>query len=61
VGVTAAMAQDVRYNFAEGEDFSKYKTYKWVEVKGVDHADQLPEKQIIAAIDSAPEQRTIWK
>jgi hypothetical protein len=50
--VTAAMAQDVRYNFAEGEDFSKYKTYKWAEVEGVDHTDQLTEKQIIAAIDS---------
>jgi len=44
-GVTATVAQDVRYNFAQGEDFSKYKTYKWVDLKGADHADQLTEKQ----------------
>jgi hypothetical protein len=25
--VTTTVAQDVRYNFAQGEDFSKYKTY----------------------------------
>jgi len=30
-GVTSTVAQDVRYNFAQGEDFSKYKTYMWVE------------------------------
>ena len=27
-GVTAAVAQDVRYNFASSADFTKYKTYK---------------------------------
>jgi len=51
-GVTASLAQDVRYNFAQGEDFSKYKTYKWVDLKGADHADQLTEKQIKEAIDA---------
>jgi hypothetical protein len=51
-GVTATVAQDVRYNFAQGEDFSKYKTYKWVDLKGADQADQLTQKQIMAAIDS---------
>jgi hypothetical protein len=51
-GVTATVAQDVRYNFAQGEDFSKYKTYKWVDVKGVDHANELTEKQIKEAIDA---------
>src|SRR4029077_4190439 len=50
--VTATVAQDVRYNFAQGEDFSKYKTYIWVELKGADQADQLTQKQIMAAIDS---------
>lgn len=50
--VTATVAQDVRYNFAQGEDFAKYKTYKWVELKGVDQADPLTQKQIVAAIDS---------
>jgi Domain of unknown function (DUF4136) len=50
--VTATVAQDVRYNFAQGEDFSKYKTYKWVALKGVDHVDELTEKQIKEAIDT---------
>ena len=49
---TTLGAQDVRYNFAQGEDFSKYKTYKWVDVKGADHANELTEKQIMAAIDT---------
>ncbi len=51
-GVTAAVAQDVRYNFASSADFTKYKTYNWVDVKGVDHANQLTEKQIKEAIDT---------
>jgi hypothetical protein len=50
--VTATVAQDVRYNFAQGEDFLKYKTYKWVDVKGADHANELTEKQIKEAIDA---------
>jgi Domain of unknown function (DUF4136) len=53
IGVaTTLVAQDVRYNFAQSEDFSKYKTYKWVDVKGADHANELTEKQIMAAIDT---------
>jgi hypothetical protein len=50
--VTTTVAQDVRYNFAQGEDFSKYKTYKWVDLKGSDHANKLTEKQIKGAIDT---------
>jgi Domain of unknown function (DUF4136) len=52
MGGVSVLAQDVRYNFAQGEDFSKYKTYKWVDLKGVDHANELVEKQIKAAIDA---------
>jgi hypothetical protein len=33
-------------NFAQGEDFSRYKTYKWVDLKGADQANELTEKQI---------------
>jgi hypothetical protein len=51
-GVTGVLAQDVRYNFAQGEDFARYKTYKWVDLKGVDQASELTEKQIKAAIDA---------
>jgi hypothetical protein len=46
-----ALAQDVSYNFDKEADFSKYKTYKWVEVKGGDQIDQLAAKQITDAID----------
>jgi Domain of unknown function (DUF4136) len=52
VCVTTSVAQDVRYNFAQGEDYSKYKTYKWVDLKGADHANELTEKQIKQAIDT---------
>lgn len=52
VGVAATAAQDVRYNFDNKADFSKYKTYKWVEIKGSDHANPLVEKQITDALDA---------
>jgi hypothetical protein len=49
---TTAVAQDVRYNFDSSADFSKFKTYKWVDIKGSDHANQLVEKQIQGALDA---------
>jgi len=58
---TTLVAQDVRYNFAQSEDFSKYKTYKWVDAKGADHANELTEKQIIAAIDTELAKRGLQK
>ena len=51
-GVTRVAAQDVRYNFDSKADFSKYKTYKWVDIKGADHPNQLVEKQIKDTVDS---------
>jgi len=45
-------AQDVGYNFDQQADFSKYKTYKWVTVKGADPLpNELVAKQIADAID----------
>jgi len=52
IGVGAAYAQDVRYNFDRSADFSKFKTYKWVDIKGSDHPNEMVERQIIAAIDA---------
>jgi hypothetical protein len=49
---SSLMAQDVRYNFDSKADFSKFKTYKWVEIKGADHVNQLVEKQIRDAVDA---------
>src|SRR5882724_875228 len=51
-GVSSAVAQDIRYDFDKDKDFSKYKTYKWVPIKGADQPDDLTSKQITAAIDA---------
>jgi hypothetical protein len=48
----SALAQDVTYNFAQGTDFSKYKTYKWIDVPGSEHPNQLLDQQIRQSIDS---------
>ena len=52
VGIGSAAAQDVRYDFDKEKDFSKYKTYKWVPIKGADQPDELTSKAITTAIDS---------
>src|SRR3981189_3274039 len=45
-------AQDVRYDFDKDKDFSKYKTYKWVPIKGADQGDDLTSKKVTSAIDT---------
>jgi len=47
-----ARGQDVRYDFDKDKDFSKYKTYRWVEIKGADKPDDLTAKKIVGAIDA---------
>jgi len=49
--VGVVVAQDVRYDFDKNQDFSKYKTYKWVPIKGADQPDELTSKKVTAAID----------
>jgi len=46
------LAQDVRYNFAAGQDFSKYHTYKWVQLNGTDRINQMAEDQLKASVDA---------
>ena len=53
VGVGAAVAQDVSTNYVPGTDFSKYKTYKWVEIQGAEKPDQIVDTQIKQGIDKA--------
>jgi len=60
-GARAAVAQDVRYDFDKGKDFSKYKTYKWVPIKGADQPDALTSKAITAAVDSQLAQKGLTK
>ena len=48
-----ALAQSVQYNFDPGTDFSKYKTYMWVDVPGGDKLDSLTDKQLRTALEEA--------
>ncbi len=57
VACAVTYAQDVRTNYRQGTDFSKYRTYAWVnEVSGVPtiggHTDQILDTQIKDAVDS---------
>jgi hypothetical protein len=46
-----ATAQDVRYNFMPRTDFSKYHTYKWVNI-GDAHPDQIMDAEIKQSVDT---------
>jgi hypothetical protein len=48
----AASAQDIRFNYLRGTDFSKYKTYKWVQVPNAQYPNQILDEQIKRAIDA---------
>lgn len=57
VACSVTFAQDVRTNYMPGTDFSKYRTYAWVnDVQGVPavggHPDQILDAQVKQAIDS---------
>src|SRR3974390_1779565 len=46
-----ALGQTVRTSYTPGVDFSKFHTYKWVEIKG-QHPDPSLDSQIKQSIDS---------
>src|SRR5438046_8286540 len=52
MGVSSAYAQDVRYDFDKDKNFSKYKTYKWVAIKGAEMPDELTQKALTSAVDT---------
>ena len=52
LAASAALGQDVRYNFDKNADFSKFKTYKWVTLKDAAKPNDIVDKQIIAAVDA---------
>lgn len=60
-GVGSAMAQDVRYDFDKSKDFSKYRTYKWVSIKGADQVDELTARKLTAAIDAELSKKGLTK
>jgi uncharacterized protein DUF4136 len=51
-GAPRAIAQDVRYNFDSSADFARFKTYKWVTIKGAGQVNPLVEKQIQQTVDA---------
>jgi hypothetical protein len=48
----SASAQDVRYNFDKSTDFSRFKTYKWVQLKDAKSPGDLLDKQIKEAFEA---------
>jgi hypothetical protein len=48
---TCAFAQDVTYNFLQGTDFSKFKTYKWVNAPDQKYPSEIVDTQIKESID----------
>ena len=48
----AASAQDIKYNYLQGTDFSKYKTYRWVQIPDVEYPNSIIDDQIKRAIDT---------
>ncbi|HSB27983.1 MAG TPA: DUF4136 domain-containing protein [Pyrinomonadaceae bacterium] len=52
VWCVAASAQDIKFNYLQGTDFSKYKTYKWVQIPDVEYPNSILDDQIKRAIDT---------
>src|SRR5262249_34643596 len=49
---SVTLGQDVRTNYMPGTDFSKYHTYRWVEIEGAGRPNQIVDAQIRQSIDS---------
>jgi len=48
----AASAQQVTYNFMPGTNFSKYHTYKWVDIPSNVHPNQIVAQEIRDAVNN---------
>ena len=44
--------QDVTYNFDRDTDFSRFKSYKWVDIKSVQQVDNITAREIILVIEA---------
>lgn len=49
---SVVVAQDVTHNFMPGTDFSKFHTYKWVNIEGGAHPNQIVDAEIKQSVDS---------
>ena len=61
LGVSGTAAQDVRYNYAQDANFSRFKTYKWVSIKNAEQVDPLTAKQLTEAIDAELSKKGLTK
>ncbi len=52
LALPVAAAQDVHYNFDKNTDFSKFKTYKWVDIKDASKFNSLVDKEIKQSVDA---------
>ena len=52
VWCVSASAQDIKYNYMQGTDFSKYKTYKWVQAPNTQYPNSILDEQIKRAIET---------
>src|SRR5215470_3031064 len=59
--VSHAAAQEVTYNFDRDTDFSKFLSYKWVDVKSVQQVDNLTMQQITIVIDAELAKKGLFK
>jgi hypothetical protein len=48
----SAAAQQVTYNFMPGVNFSNFHTYKWVEIPGGVHPNQIVDQEIKQAVNN---------
>jgi len=52
LGRLVAPGQEVRTNYMPGTNFSKYHTYKWVNIEGGAHPNQIVDAEIKQSVDS---------
>lgn len=52
IGDVSAGAQEIKFNFLPGTDFTKYRTYKWARAQNAQYPNQLLDNQIVQAIDA---------
>jgi len=52
VASAGTFAQDVKFNFMPGTNFSKYHTYKWINIPENVHPNQIVDQEIKQAIDT---------
>jgi hypothetical protein len=48
-----ALAQDVKYNYMPGTNFANFHTYKWGQIAGASHPDQILDVEIKNSVDAA--------